>query len=1027
MNVEGAARHRVWSLLASLAVVLLAGVTVPAQQMVTETRDPKQTQDEEFAKLVKDWTGDPHFISPLVDHLPKVAGIPTPKDVLGYYIGAPGKLTYYADILRFYRALAAASGRVKVESIGKTDEGREMVTVYVSSDENIKNLAQNKANLAKVADPRGLPDTEIQRLIATTKPEYHLMGGLHSGETGPSEMLMELAYRIATETSPLITQIRNNVIVSLTPVAEPDGRDRTIDWFYRDQEMAAQAAASGTVGGGGRGGGGVPYWGKYAFHDNNRDFNVSLVTMRAIFDWYMQAHAPIVHDLHESEPLMYTYSGNAPQNPNLDPILWFELPWFSNFEVEQMSKWGMPGVWTHNFMDGWSPGYLGSMAYNHNAMMRMYETQAGSEGRGGRGGTAPGDLGGGAAGAPPPAGAAAGPPTGAAGAGAAARGGRGGGGQAAGGGAAVSGGAGTATPPPQAAGPAGAPGAGPGGGGPGGGGGRGRGGSTGRQWFEGIPIPPGTMAVWSRRDNTNYMETGVLCGLQITSMFPNLIIENYYRKTQNSIDAGKTQPPYGYVILPNRDMTRVATLVNLLRMQGIEVGRAPAQFQVGTETYPAGSFVVKRDQPYGRLAKTMLEKQIYPDPTLMTYDDSGWTQGLAMLVEVKEVEDRAILTAPAPLIDKFDVKGTVTGTGTAGLAVAHYGSNNMIAFRYRLKNVPMKIAEKSFTVDGTELPAGSFLITDASNMAAVRAAVLEYGLTAVALSTAPTVPTHDGDVPRLAIYSSWSNTQDLGWWRFTFDKFAIPYDLIFKEQVKQGGLRAKYDVIIMAAQGLGRPQVLQAPAVQPVPYLRTDKYKFLGMYGESPDITGGMGAEGVAEFGKFLEGGGTLIAASQAVSFPIEFGFAHTVDATDRPGRDFYAPRPIVQTEILRPDHPVFYGYADRNLPVKYLNGPLLKVGVPDQANVLSRFVGSEASVLSGFMKNPDQIAQRPYAIDVPNAYMGKGRVILFANNPIYRWQNHGEFNTVFNAILNWNDVPPPPPLAGSAAGPGRGGGGGRR
>ena len=101
--------------------------------------------------------------------------------------------------------------------------------------------------------------------------------------------------------------------------------------------------------------------------------------MRSLVDWYFTAYPPIMHDLHESLPLLYTYSGGAPQNPNLDPILFTELPFFSNFELQQMTKYGMPGVYTHAFMDGWSPGYLGSVAYNHNGMMRMYETQSGRE------------------------------------------------------------------------------------------------------------------------------------------------------------------------------------------------------------------------------------------------------------------------------------------------------------------------------------------------------------------------------------------------------------------------------------------------------------------------------------------------------------------------------------------------------------------------------------------------------------------------------------------------------------------------
>src|SRR3954470_1448030 len=289
MTVEQV-RRGVAGLAATAAAICLA-VSMPAQQMVTETRDLAQPQDEEFAKLVSEWTTAPSYLSPLVDHLPKVTGIPSPKDVLGHHVGAPATLTYYADILRYYNALAAATPRVKVETIGKSDEDRELVVVWVSSDDNMRNLQRNRDNLAQVADPRGLSADQIKQLIATTKPHYHLMGGLHSGETGPSEMLMELVYRLATETSPLIRQIRDNVIVSVTPVADADGRDRNVDWFRRGLETGAPvpapvaptavaAGAGGEPGGGtgatapggtasGAGAPAVPYWGKYVYHDNN--------------------------------------------------------------------------------------------------------------------------------------------------------------------------------------------------------------------------------------------------------------------------------------------------------------------------------------------------------------------------------------------------------------------------------------------------------------------------------------------------------------------------------------------------------------------------------------------------------------------------------------------------------------------------------------------------------------------------------------------------------------------------------------
>ena len=1056
-------------------LLLLAAVAMPsAQQIGNDTRDTKQLQDAAFAKAYREWTGDAKYGSPLVDHLPIVKGIPTPKDVLGYYVGAPQKLTYYADILKYYRALAAATPRVKVETIGKSDEGRELVVVWVSSDANIKALQQNRDNLAKLADPRGLGEEQVRQLIAATKPDYHLIGGLHSTESGPSEMLMELVYRIATETSPIITAIRNNVYVSVTPVADADGRDRAVDWFYQglDQQQAppspqaagtnppaasagrgrgqaaganppaaqttgtnppaAPAAASvaqgrggasgaGQVAPGGRGGmaggGSVPYWGKYVYHDNNRDINIALVQMRALTDWYFTAHPPVMHDLHESMSLLYTYSGGPPQNPNLDPLLFFELPWFSNWEIAQMTKWGMPGVYTHAFIDGWSPGYLGSVSYNHNGVMKMYETQSGRDPV-----TPPATPAAAPAttqaatpttppATPPAATQAAAPKPPAA--------------------TAVAGGT-TAPAAPAAATPATAPAAASGrgqgrggtpapdvmagrGGEAGGRGGEaggrggsavpsGRGGTQDREWYRGLPVPPNAAASFTRRDNTNYMETAILSSLQLTSMFPGVVVENFYVKSRNSIEDGRTKAPFGFVIQVQRDMTKAAELVRLLRVQGIEIGQATADIKIGDATFPAGSYVIKRDQPYGRLAKNLLEKQVYPDARLTTYDDSGWTMGLQMLVDVKEINDAAILKVATTPVKQVVLKGRIAGTGTAGLAVAHYGSNNMVALRYKLKAVAMKIAEKSFTADGVEFPAGSFIIPGAP-AANVRAAIEEFGLTAAALTALPTVASHDAAAPRVAIYSQWTSTQDLGWYRLTFDNFGIPYDLIFKEQVRKGDLRSKYDVIIMAAQNITRLSVMQPAATRPQPYEKTEKYQFLGMYGSTPDMSGGFGQEGVDAFARFLEGGGTLVAAGAAIRFPIEFGWARTIDT--EPVTGVTAQRPIVQGEVVRTDHPMFYGYAEKMLPMKYVGGSVLRVGVADQPNILARYVGGDASVLSGLMTGADNLRQKAFAADVPGANNGKGRVILFANNPVYRWQNHGEFNMMFNVLLNWAYVPP--------------------
>src|SRR3954452_21936307 len=175
---------------------ILALAACVAGLVLTQTKQP---QHEEVARVVKEWTTKPEFLSPLVDHLPKVDGVPSPKDVLGYYAGAPKKLTRVADLGRYYRALAAASPRVKVIPAGLTDEGRECLIIAISDEAAIRDLDRYKAALGRLADPRGITDDQAKTVLAGPKPIYMFFGGLHSAETGPPEMLMELAYRIAVE------------------------------------------------------------------------------------------------------------------------------------------------------------------------------------------------------------------------------------------------------------------------------------------------------------------------------------------------------------------------------------------------------------------------------------------------------------------------------------------------------------------------------------------------------------------------------------------------------------------------------------------------------------------------------------------------------------------------------------------------------------------------------------------------------------------------------------------------------------
>src|SRR5262249_21534857 len=444
---------------------------------------------------------------------------------------------------------------------------------------------------------------------------------------------------------------------------------------------------------------------------------------------------------------LYTFSGQPPHQPTLDPILYGELPWFSNFEMSQMIKYGMPGVWTHGFVDMWSPGYLAFMSSNHNGMTRMYETFG-------------------------------------------------------------NGGANTMkrkVAPPESA------------------------GKTSREWYR--PLPPYKEVEWSMRNNTNFMQTGVLSALELTSQFPKVILENFYKKSRNSIEDGKTNAPYGFIIPTQDNMTGVEFIVSTLRLQGIEVGRLTGEVKLKEGTFPAGAFVVKRDQPYGRLAKILLEKQNFPDPNLRTYDDTAWTMGYLTNTTVTEIGDKTILGAPAENVDKLTIKGEVKGgSNSAGWAIINHGSNNLITLRYRLKGGKMQAAEQSFKVGDVNIPAGSFIVAANQDSNQLKSEVESLGLTAVALSALPSVTMHDIDLPRLAVYSTWSNTQEVGWVRHALDKFEVKYDLIYKERVKQGNLRAAYDMILVPNQGRsGKGLVFDIdPKRKPLAYTKSDQFKSHG-------------------------------------------------------------------------------------------------------------------------------------------------------------------------------------------------------
>ncbi|MBA3854876.1 MAG: hypothetical protein C0503_10700, partial [Gemmatimonas sp.] len=238
----------------ALALLLVAA---PLRPLVAQQPQPI---DQEYTAKIREHLQDPRITTELVDHLPAHPTIPTPLKFFGRIVGTPGELTYAADIHRYYQALDAASDRVKVWKIGTSEEGRDMYVLAVADEATIRDLDRYRGLLKELTDPRRTSEARAREIIRTAKPIYWVTSGLHSGETGGPEMLMEMAYRLAVSDQPLIKNIRENAITFITPVLEVDGRERQVDTYYYNKSRPTGESRLPLM-----------YWGKYVAHDNNRD------------------------------------------------------------------------------------------------------------------------------------------------------------------------------------------------------------------------------------------------------------------------------------------------------------------------------------------------------------------------------------------------------------------------------------------------------------------------------------------------------------------------------------------------------------------------------------------------------------------------------------------------------------------------------------------------------------------------------------------------------------------------------------
>jgi hypothetical protein len=978
-----------------IAALAVACSAAQAQQLNADfARDPAQPIDAAYTAKIAKYTTDPAFTSPLVDYLPASKTVPTPEKVLGDVAGAPDMLPYAEDVYKYFRLLESSSPRVKVFTIGHSEEGREMIAAAIADPELLDKYKENNARLAKLGDPRliDLDDAKAKALVDQSYPVYYITGTIHSTETGAPTALMELAYRLAVDNSPYIQYIRKHMIVLITPVVEVDGRDRMVDIYRWHKAHPGQDWPR------------LLYWGHYVAHDNNRDaMGMTLDLTRNVLNTYLDWHAQVLHDLHESVPFLYDNTvGDGPYNAWVDPILaqeWAELGWNN---MAQMQNLNMPGVFTHGDFDTWSPGYLMFLAAMHNGISRLYETF-------GNGGADTEKR--------------------------------------------------TLTPEEYS-----------------------------RTWYR--QNPPYPVVTWSQRDNNNYEESALLTTISYFSRNTHHFLENYYLKSKRSIEKPGVEGPAAYVIpADSANLNRAVELANVLKRQHVELqvlsdaatasvpaekrGEKPKQ-----ETFPAGSIVVRMDQPYSRAADALLDKQFWApdDPQKHPYDDTGWSFPQLFNVKTVRIVDTGILKAKmTPLEDPATLTGKASGAGSV-LAVANDGQASLLSLVYKLKGAKIEVAEKNFESNGQTFPAGTLLLTGADDSKSAEA-LKSLALDGTRLAAAPPVATHTVTAPRIAVMHTWLATQTEGWWRYAFDTEGIPFDYISTQTAaKESDLRAKYDVIVFAPVGRSSSQdIINGTPMwnNATPWKKSEITPNLGLLDSTDDTRPGLGYDGLEHLKSFIEKGGLLITCEDTAQFAIETGLAVGVSAA--PSGDSRVTGTVLNSTFVAKDSPIAYGYG-ANLPVMSANGMVFNISnttnrggggrqlmdpysqrptgrgtvddsdevqgrkavepepltkqqpwearkldeeqtrnnprvIPEQwrPDVILRFSDAKSLLLSGLLDKGGSIAEHAIVVD---AHLGQGNVLLFANNPIYRGETIGSYPLVFNAILNFQHLARPAPPA---------------
>ena len=874
--------------------------------------------------------------------------VPTPLSHFGFSIGDNYHLATFTQTEAYLQKVAAISNKVKLVSIGKTEEGRNHYMVIVSDPTNLTNLQKYKSISQRMARAEGISASEAKQLANDGKAVVWIDGGLHATEVVGIHQWIETLYQIITRTDEETKRILKSTII-LFVHANPDGQELVSNWYMRNADTLKRTTSN------------LPrLYQKYIGHDNNRDFymmNMSEsknMSRQQYIEWMPQ----ILYNHHQTGPPGTVVAGppyRDPFNYVYDPLLITSIDAVGAAMVNRLNAEAKPGYTMKggSVYSTWWNGGLRTTAYYHNIVGLLTEII---------GNPTPSKV--------PfipqrliPSSANPFP----------------------------------ITPQPwlfknsidysislnyavlnYAA-----------------------------RYKEELlmniyimgthSIEAGSKNSWTLSPKKVEMVTDLYKADQKEmkgDSLPTAYFEKIYRNPE-------LRDPRGYIIPINQTTTAI-DFVNILINSGIRVEKATADFTVAGTNYSAGSFIVKTNQAFRPHVLDMFEQQDHPNdflypggPPVRPYDAAGWTPAFTMGIQFTRI------------LESFDGPFETIPYGTVQKAIGRFDkSTNIISgYSFAANDNAGFILVNDLLKAGAEVSKSKdlFYVTASPvSLAIIEKAGVSNGIKINAEATKPTALITKISSKRIALWDNYGGSMSSGWVRWIFEQYHFPFTLVYPKEIDTTGLQDKYDVIVFVDGAIPAIRV-EAPTgfVPPEPKTEDIPAEFHSQLGR---ITA---SKSIPSLKAFLESGGTIVTIGSSANLayhlklPVKNALVEMVNGKERnlPGEKFYIPGSVMQVDLDN-NNSANWGMG-KKADVYFSTSPVFKL-LPDaiaQEEITPlAWYASDKTLRSGWAFGQSYLQDGVAAFV---AKVGKGKLFVYGPEITFRGQTHGTYKMLFNQLFS--------------------------